>query len=255
MNKTIKNALGIVGAVFAIILAGSAASYVNTYSKSIEPSSFRNFSVSAEGEAVGIPDVAEFTVGVVTEGGTNIGTLQDENTAKTNAIISFVKENGVEDKDVKTSWYDISPRYTTCYGDGICPPRQIVGYTISSSITVKMRDFSKTGDILSGVITKGANTVSSLTFKIDDEDATRKEARDKAISKAKIKAKELADSAGFKVGRLLSINEGYATPYYAAGAVMDSYYKEAALSSRTPVALEPGSQELTVTVTLTYEIK
>ncbi|MFA4999632.1 MAG: SIMPL domain-containing protein [Parcubacteria group bacterium] len=254
MNKTIKNVLITAGVVLAIIITASVASFANTYSKSIEPSSFRSFSVSAEGKAVGIPDVAEFTVGVLTEGGTDIGSLQEKNTDKTNAIISFVKENGVEDKDVKTAGYSISPRYESCYGDGICPPRQIVGYTINSSITVKARDFEKVGSILSGVVDKGANTVSSLTFEIDDPDAVLKTARDEAIAKAKVKAKEIADSAGFRVGRLLSMNEGYTTPYYSSMGGM-GYKLEDAVSSRAPVAVEPGSQELTSSITLTYEIR
>jgi len=256
MNKTVKNVLGIAGAIVGIILAISAVSYANTYSKSIEPSSFRSFSVSAEGDAVGIPDVAEFTVGVVTEGGTDIGALQEENTEKIDAIVSYVKENGVEDKDIKTGSYNISPRYESCYGDGICPPRRVVGYTVSSSVTVKARDFDKAGEMLSGVVDKGANTVSSLTFKIDEPDVYLKEARDEAIAKAKIKAKELADSAGFKIGRLLSINEGYSTPYYSG--MGGDYYKvmeDAVLSSARPVAIEPGSQDLTSTVTMVYEIK
>jgi len=254
MNKTIKNIIGIAGIIAGIIVAVSVASYANTYSKSVEPSSYRSFSVSAEGEAVGIPDIAEFTVGVVTEGGTNIGSLQEENTGKTDAIISYIKENGVEDKDIKTSWYDISPRYNTCY-DGVCPPRQIVGYTISSSITVKARDFEKAGEMLSGVVSRGANDVSGLTFKIDDPEAPQKAARDEAIAKAKVKAEELAKSAGFKVGRLLSITDGYSTPYYSR-VMMDSYkVMSEAAGSIAPVALEPGSQDITSSVTLVYEIR
>jgi hypothetical protein len=256
MNKTIKNALGIAGVIFAVMLAASVASYANTYSKSIEPSSFRSFSVSAEGDAVGIPDIAEFTASVVTEGGTDIGKLQEENTEKINAIIAYVKDNEVEDKDIKTGSYSISPRYEYCYGEGVCPPRSIKGYTITSSVTIKARDFDKAGEMLSGVVQEGANTVSSLMFKIDEPDTYAKEARDEAIAKAKVKAKELAESAGFKIGRLLSINEGYSTPYYL-GAGYDSYAKteEMALSSRMPVPIEAGSQELTSTVTLTYEIR
>ncbi len=253
MSKTIKNIIGIAGVIVGAVIAVSVASYANTYSKSIEPSSFRSFSVSAEGEAVGIPDVAEFTVGVVTEGGTDISALQEENTRKTDAIVEFIKESGVEDKDVKTSWYDISPRYTSCY-EGVCPPRQIVGYTISSSITVKARDFAKAGEMLSGVVSKGANNVSGLTFKIDDPDAPRKVARDEAIAKAKAKAEELAESAGFKVGRLLSLSEGYSTPYYPREIYSFKAMEEAA-GSAVPVALEPGSQDITSSVTLVYEIR
>jgi hypothetical protein len=254
MNKTFKNLLGITGSILAVVVAISVASYVSIYSKSIEPSSFRNFSVSAEGEAIGVPDVAEFTVSVITEGGMDMAALQEENTEKNNAITAYVKENGVEDEDINTSNYSLYPRYNRCY-EGDCT-REIIGYTINSSITVKVRDFTKAGEMLSGVVTKGANSVSNLTFKIDDPDNYLKEARDEAIAKAKDKAKELAKSAGFKVGRLLSISEGYSTPYYSKAEISyDGGMGGSSLSSIAPVRLEAGSQELTSTVTLTYEIK
>jgi hypothetical protein len=257
MDKYIKNGLGMAGIILAVVAAWGTAAYVDAYSKSIEPSSFRSFSVTAEGEAVGIPDVAEFSVGVLTEGGKDIGALQSENSVKTEAIVSFIKENGVEDKDIKTTGYNVSPRYqyNDCYKvNGTCPPPEIVGYSIRSSVSVKVRDFDKAGDILSGVVDKGANSVSDLRFKIDDEDALIAEARDEAISKAKDKAEDVARSAGFKVGRLLSIYEGSSTPYYYAA---ESSYKVDGMGGGVApaVSVEPGSQELSSSVTLTYEIR
>ena len=254
MNKTVKNLLGITGSLLTIVIAISLASYANTYSKSIEPSSFRSFSVSAEGEAIGIPDIAEFTASVITEGGMDMTALQEENTEKINAITAYVKENGVEDKDISTSNYSLYPKYSPCYRENCT--RDIIGYTINSSVAVKVRDFAKAGEMLSGVVEKGANSVSNLTFKIDDQDGYIKEARDEAIAKAKTKAKEVAKSAGFRVGRLLSINEGYSTPYYPR---VEAYYEKSldsmAMSSIAPVQLEAGSQKLTSTVTLVYEIR
>lgn len=254
MHKTIKNILGASGAVLALAITISTLSFVSAYSRSIQPSSFRNFSVSAEGEAIGIPDIAEFTVQIITEGGMNLGALQAENTNKTNNVIAFIQESGIENKDIKTTGYDISPRYERCLGYRACPPPRIVGYTINSFITVRARDFAVLGDILSGVVQKGANTVSSLTFTIDNVDVVLREAREEAIAEAKVKAEELANAAGFRVGRLLSINEGYTMPFRgikeSRGIMTDMAY-----APDPSVAIMPGSQELTVSVTLTYEIR
>jgi hypothetical protein len=259
MNNKIKNGLGLIGIVLAAVFAWSVVSYTSTYSKSIEPSSFRNFSVTAEAEAIGIPDIAEFTVGVLTEGGIGIADLQEENNEKISAITSFIKEKGVEEKDIKTSGYSISPRYQyhECYGsDRDCPPPEIVGYSIRSNIAVKARDFAIIGDILSGVVDKGANVVSDLKFAIDDEDSLKSEARNEAIEKANKKAAEIAESAGFKVGRLLSISEGYYSPVsYDSYSLEQSLVKAPAAAGLTPVSVSPGSQEITSTVTLVYEIR
>ncbi len=253
MHKIIKNILGASGAVLALAITISALSFVSAYSRSIQPSSFRNFSVSAEGEAIGIPDIAEFTVQIITEGGMNLGALQAENTNKTNNVIAFIKESGIANKDIRTTGYDISPRHERCW-HRVCPPPRIVGYTINSFITVRVRDFAVLGDILSGVVQNGANTVSNLTFTIDNADAVLREAREKAIAEAKVKAEELASAAGFRVGRLLSINEGYVMPFRgikeSRGVMTDMAY-----APEPSVAIMPGSQELTVSVTLTYEIR
>jgi uncharacterized protein len=258
MDKRIKNGLGIIGIIFTAVAVWSLVSYVDAYSKSIEPSSFRSFSVTAEGKSLGVPDIAEFSVGVLTEGGKNLVILQEENSKKTENIVSYLKENGLEDKDIRTSGYNVSPRYqySDCYRvNGVCPPPEIVGYSIRSSISVKVRDFGKAGEILSGVVDKGANSVSGLSFKIDDEEALIKEARDEAIMKAKVKAEELAKSANFRVGRLLSIYEGSSMPFYRESFKIDGMGGDMSVVSSPVPSIEPGSQDIISSVTMTYEIR
>ena len=257
MNINIKNALGIALILAAVGVVGSLASLANSYSISVEPYASRSFTVSAEGEAIGIPDVALFSAGVITEGGQDIVSLQVENTRKTNDIIAFAKENGVEEKDIRTISYSISPRYEACdnrFGR-ICPPPRIIGYTINSVIEIRVRDFAKAGDILSGVVDKGANTVSGLSFEIDNQDAVLKIARDEAIAEAKAKAQDIAVSAGFRVGRLLSIQENHMTPFQFRAEPMREMMVDAVVAPRPAITVEPGSQELSVSITLTYEIK
>ena len=111
MDKKIKNYFGI-GALFSmVILVISSLLFANIYSKSIEPSSYRSFSVSGEGKITAIPDVAQFTFSLITEGGKDIASLQQENTQKANRAIALLKNSGVEDKDIKTAGYNLQPRY------------------------------------------------------------------------------------------------------------------------------------------------
>lgn len=258
MNTKIKNYLGFVVMAALLIFAYAAISYVNTYSKSIEPSSFRSFSVSAEGKVTALPDIAQFTFKVITEGGKNISDLQIQNTEKMNKAIEFVKSNNVEVKDIKTQSYNLKPRYQyyNCSHPessvAPCPPPEIVGYTITQTVLIKVRDFKKIGDILSGVIQNGANEVSQLSFTIDNSTIVQNQARNEAITKAKEKAISIAKAGGFKMGRLLSLEEGY-TPYYPY-ETMKGMGGESAPLAAVPT-IEPGSQEVTVTVTLKYEIK
>lgn len=262
MTQKIKDYLGIALIFSSILIAVSALSYVGSYAKQIDPASLRTFSVSGEGKVVSVPDVATFTFSVITEGGKNIGDLQKQNVDKINKAISFVKESGVEDKDIKTEQYSVEPRYqySSCgslYGSSsVCPPPEIVGYTIRQSVLVKVRDFDKAGDVISGVVEKGANSVSQLQFTIDDQTKVLAEAREQAIEKAKEKAEQIADAAGFSIGKLISIDEnGYTpTPMYRNAKVMD-YATGVGGAGLESASIEPGSQEVTTYVTLRYEIK
>jgi uncharacterized protein len=264
MTEKIKSYLGIAVIIGVLAISYASISYVGTYSKQ-GPTSYRTFWVNGEGKVTAIPDVASFSFSVTTEGGQNITDLQNKNTDKVNKAIDFVKSKGVEDKDVETQNYNVTPRYQSynCniyYGATTnvitpCPPSEIVGYTISQTVSVKIRDFKKVGDILAGVVSAGANTVSQLSFIIDDPDAFQNQAREEAISKAREKALGIAKSGGFKLGKLISITENGPTPY-AYGLGGDAYagisLKE---SFSTPPRIEPGSQEVQVNVTLQYEIE
>lgn len=257
-DNNIKNGLWIAVIIAVLALGYAALSYVNSYGKSIQPSSFRSFSVTGEGKATSIPDVAEFAFTVITEGGKDIAALQAQNTAKVNKAIEFVKSKDVDGKDIKTQYYNINPRYETyeCRTNVPCPPASIVGYTITQSVDVKIRDFGKIGDIMTGVVSSGANQVGSLSFTIDDPTSVQNEARAEAISKAKEKAESMAKAGDFRIGRLISIQEGY-YPYraydsYGVGGMGISATK--AESAPSPM-IEPGSQEVDITVTMQYEIK
>lgn len=237
--------------------------YAGAYARSAEPSNFRSFSVSAEGKAVGVPDVARFSFSVVTQGGKDLAKLQEENTKKVNAAIAYVKEGGVEAKDIKTSEYRVEPRYQyyNCARPESsatpCPPPEIVGYTVTQSVEVKARDFSKVGGLLSGVVTAGANTVSQLSFTVDDPSKLEDQARAEAIEKAQAKAKQVAKAGRFSIGRLLGIDEGGMMPYYRAESVKTmAYGMGGAADMVAPApAVEPGSEDVRVTVTLRYEIR
>ncbi|MEW6616832.1 MAG: SIMPL domain-containing protein [Patescibacteria group bacterium] len=261
MEQKIKNYVGWAIIFALVVVSVSAWMYVGSYAKQIDPASMRTFSVSADGKVVSIPDVATFTFSVITEGGKNLGDLQKQNVEKVNKAIAFVKENKVEEKDIKTEQYSVEPRYqyANCgmYGGSTCPPPTIVGYTVRQSVLVKVRDFEKAGDIIGGVVEQGANSVSQLQFTIDDPTKILADAREQAIEKAKEKAEQIADAAGFSVGKLISIDEGgyYPTPMYRNMKVSSEVYGMGGGDMAAAPSIEPGSQEVTTSVTLRYEIK
>ncbi len=263
MTEKLKNYLGWVLIISILLVAFSAWRYVSAYARSIQPASFRSFSASGEGKVVVVPDVAKFTFSVITEGDTDISKLQTSNTEKVNKAIKFLKDQGLDEKDIKTESYNLSPRYETANcgfrPDGFnqtCPPPEIVGYSISQTVSVKVRqdNFSKIGEALSGVIKQGANSVSQLDFTIDDPVTAENEARAQAIAEAKVKAKSIAKAAGFSLGELLGIDEG-GMDYPMTKIYSMEASRDLGMAAAPAPSIQPGSQEVRVSVTLRYEIE
>ena len=221
-------------------------------------------SVTGEGEVFATPDIATFSFNV--EAKEDDATTAQNKAAETmNAVLAYLGDAGVEKKDVKTEYYNLTPRYeypeTICYS-GYCPPQgepKLVGYQVTQSVSVKVRDTSKAGDVISGVGNKGATNVSGLSFTIDDEDALKAEARELAIADAKAKAKVLAGNLGARIVRMSGYWEeegGYPIPY-AAGMGGDNVKVMSAMESAPSVSpeLPTGENKITSRVNISYEIR
>ena len=263
MDTKIRNYLGIALIVTVLITALSALNFSYSYSRSVDPLTAPNIRVTGEGKAVAVPDIAQFSFSVIAEGN-NIQQIQSDNVKKINQAIDYLKSEGVAKEDIETKSYDLQPRYEysscplsppTPIGEesNVCPPPRVAGYTLSQTVAVKLRNFDKTGSILAGVAARGANSISQLSFTIDDRVKVESEARAKAIAQAKVKAEAAAQAAGVKLGRLLNISEFTPYPSYGfeKGGMGGGMDKAITLAPQ----IEPGSDEITITVDLIYEIR
>lgn len=214
-------------------------------------------SVSGYGESYSTPDIATFSYSVVSEKPT-VAQAQADATAKSNAILSYLKSAGIDEKDVQTTNYSINPQYdytSAVCANGYCPPgRQTLrGYEVRQSATIKVRDTAKAGDILAGIGGKGATEVSGLQFTFDNPQQGQVEARTKAIADASAKAKELARELGVSLVRVVSFNEssgGTPTPMYAKAAV-----GMGGAADQSAPELSVGQNKVVDNVSVTYEIR
>jgi uncharacterized protein YggE len=229
---------------------------------------FTTINVTGEGESFRAPDVAEVSYSITQEG-KDAATARKQVDDKMKAIHAFLKESGVEDKDIKTTGYNLNPKYewkqtsayVPCVSGYGCPPVEgkqvLVGYEVTQSVDVRIRKIDNAGLVLGGLSDKGAAYVSGLTFKVDDEDGVKEEARKEAIDKAKAKAQKLAKELGVKLVRITSFNEGGSYPMYnyarggmeKATMAMDEGMQ--LQSANIPV----GENKFTSSVTITYEVR
>lgn len=243
--------------VAVLLIAIAALLAAVEYSRSVDKTyPTRTFSVDGEGKIDVVPDVAKFSVSVVTDGGKNVADVQTKNTEKMNAVNVFLKEAGVSEKDLKTDEYTLSPRYEypNCTGLATCPQPSISGYTLTQTLRVTIKETEKISDLLAGVVANGANNVSQVVFTVDDEDEAKADARKEAIKKAQEKAVRLAKDAGFEMGRLVSIYETPQVFGYGGDSELGAKAGVIGMSAAAP-SIEPGTNVTKVNVTLTYEIR
>ena len=222
-------------------------------------------SFSGEGKVSAKPDVAAVSFSIVTEATTSKA-AQDQNSVKSNKVTDFLKKQGIADKDVKTNGYNVSPQYSypkpcpipmmypqggpayPCAQDNT---QKITSYQVTQSFEVKVRNLDKTGAILDGLVAAGANQVNNLGFQIDNPDALKDQARAKAIADAKVKAKTLENQLGIRLGRIINYSEGGGYP----GPYMMGVSKSADSGGEVVPSLPTGENEITIDVTITYQIK
>lgn len=259
MDKNNQNLLIKTIVAFLIILSLGVLSwaYYNWRSSLNLTNKDRVISFTAEGKVVAKPDVALLTVSVVTQG-EDASKVQAENNTKMNNVIKFLKDNGVKEDDIKTNSYSLDPQYdyNWCHKSPKdftpCSPK-IVSYNLTQSVAVKIRDFNKINTIIGGLTNAGANTISNITFTIDDPENYKNEARIQALNKIKERAQLLSKETDIKLGRILSITEGSYTPLYY-NSMKANVSANAALES-VAAPIESGTQEISVTMTVSYEIK
>jgi uncharacterized protein YggE len=232
----------IIAAIF-FKLAGPVP--ISVTQTSIEKQS--TFDVTGEGSATVIPDVAEVTLGISTTK-TTVTSAQEEVNQVINNITQVLKDNGVEEKNIKTENYSVRPEYD--YRQN----RRVTGYTVSTNLQVKITDFNKLNQAIDSAVGLGANQIGSLNFTLSDQtrQKTETEARQEAVKKAKIKAQSLAKAAGIKLGRIVNVQENI-TP--SPGPLFRSMEITApgAEPVEEPTQIEPGSTEVKLTITLSYE--
>lgn len=251
----------LLGALALLMLIVALGAYAQFTFKQAEYLNSRptTISVTGEGEATAIPDIGKFSFSVMAEGADAVKAREESNT-KTNAVIAFLKEKGVEDKDIKTESYNLNPKYKyeqkPCPYGSYCPGEQVEdGFEVTQTISVKVRNIDQAGELVAGVGDKGAMNLSGLEFTIDNTSALEDEARKEAIADAKAKAEVLAKELNVRLDRMVSYYEdenGGPMPYYSMEEdMMKTAMNESSVSPELPV----GENTTKSKVTITYQVR
>lgn len=198
------------------------------------------FTVTGEGKVTVVPDTAIVDLGITVSRPT-VKAAQTQVNSVINTISQSIKDLGISAKDIKTSNYSIYPQYND----------RITGYQVNASLTVTVREIDKVNQVIDIATAKGANTVGGIQLTVDD--ARQKEllqqAREMAVKDAKSKAESLANAAGLTLGKIVNVQEdanNFPRPIMSMLAIADSTPK---------TNIQPGSTDISTSVTLFYETR
>jgi len=241
-------------AVIALVLSGLLA-FLGTACEgdkitvaSPNGTTLQGITVSGEGKATGQPDIALLSLGISTLRPT-VAEARDEAASTMEKVIDAVKGNGVAEKDIQTTQYSIYPEYDY----SIVASQKLLGYRITNTVIIKVRDIDKTSDVLDSATAAGGDLtqVQDITFTIDEPDALRDEAREDAVKDAKARAQRLADTAGVKLGDPISITEGsVSSPVPMRDALLGG-----AAEADTATPIQPGELDINLTVQVVFAIE
>lgn len=233
-------------AVSALVLAacqggGNEPPVVNVNGTGAGPT---GITVTGTGEVTGTPDTVEVSLGVAVLA----ETVQEATTTaaqKADALIAALTGGGVDRKDITTTDYSIYPEY-----DYSTNTERLVGYRVSNTVRVKIRNVAETGSLIDAVTAAGGNEVrvSGLQFSIDDDAEMVKAARAAAWNDALAKATQLAELSGQELGQAISINET------VSSTPPPVFYERAAADAALETPIEPGTSAVTISLSVNFTL-
>ncbi len=113
-------------------------------------------------------------------------------------IRQTLKTNGIDRKEAQISSFQVTPQY-----DWKNPKRKLVGYRVGSSITVKLKDFSKIGPIAESFGNMDVTENQSISYDLENMEAAKAKAVEDAFRKARANAEVITKAAGRQLAQLV----------------------------------------------------
>lgn len=205
--------------------------------------------VNGEGKVMANPDIVLLGLGVEAEAKT-VAQAQRDAAEAMDGVVKALKSNGITEKDIQTQSFSIYP-----VREWIEKERRsiTIGYRVTNMVVAKIRQIDKAGTVIDAVAEAGGDLtrIDSISFTVEDPTSYYKEARAKAIADAITKAKQMAQAAGIKLGKLLYISEG---SQYVQPVEVRDYLMKAEGAATAPTSISAGELTIQVTVQMVYDI-
>jgi uncharacterized protein len=209
--------------------------------------------VVGTGSVTAPPDTAFVSLGMDTAG-KSLAEAQRQNSTVIQKVMERLRELKIEKERVQTATFTVTPQYKSPPkrpSDAPPAPPEIVGYTISNTVTVEVREVEKVGAVIEEVLSAGANHFHGLRWALRDEQQARLNALKIGAGKAREKAAALSEAVNLKLGRLVNVTEGN---HVVQPTPRVSRFMGTMEGAGGEVPISSGEMKIEATVTLVYEI-
>ncbi len=235
-------ALGINAGSAAPSSAGQAVSGTRAATALTSAAGSARITVTGTGIVTGTPNQLVLSMGVQVNGASVGSALQDANLA-VNRVTAALKADGVAASDIQTSGLYIQPNYRN---NSQIPD----SYGVGEYLTATLRHLASAGAQIDAAVHAGGNavTVDGISLNLTDTSNLLARARAAAVADARHKAAQYASALGQPLGPVLSINDQASAP------PVPLYSAASGAAPHPSVPISPGTQQLTVSITVVYAI-
>ncbi|MEI6361869.1 MAG: SIMPL domain-containing protein [Actinomycetes bacterium] len=245
MNRSALIGLAAAAAATAVLVTACSPTTV------VSPSGVaaRTVSVSSTGTADAIPDAAKASITVEVTNPTSAQTAQADAAAASTKVLEALKAAKVDEKDIATQGIQVGPTYNYTQDGG----QTLTGYRASQTLSVTMRDLATAGATLDSVVAAGGNVVriDSLSPYVTDPTVAGNAARAQAVDIATKQAEQYAKLMGFTLGDVANVTESTST----SPPPPIAFAEAAAPAADKSTPINPGTQQVTVSVNISWNIK
>jgi uncharacterized protein YggE len=209
----------------------------------------RTISVTGQGEVTAAPDMATLSIAVETVGPKASAAASDNAQRSTSVVNALKSLIGKEDK-ISTSRYSLEPRYQQPKPGETTEPR-ITGYLARNEVQVETHKIDSVGSLIDAANGAGANRISGIQFSLSNRNEQLRAALEKAGAEARAQAESVAKALGVRLKEVASAATA------TVPVVQPRYFAQgmAAMESRAPTPIEPGTLSVSATLQVTYNIE
>ena len=246
----------------AFVLSLMIATWV--YIDNQNPTQYNQITVTGTADYYMKPDIAKFNVTFFSDAKT-AAEAQKSVVESSKKLAEITKTFNIKENDIKTISYTSNPKYEyrndlNCRPNTPCNGRNIiVGYNVSQTTSIKLRELDKAGDMAAQVTALNPQTQTGPEFSIEDPEKGKKIARELAIEKAKEKAKSIAKSLDMDLGKIVNFNEdnsgGVMYANQAVGSAAPMNFDIGRMEKSVAPVVSAGEDKISTTVNITYKLR